>query len=253
MLNNFKYFCVSHKEIPWKLPSFMTVIGTGSYIPMHGIALSKDFPDLAYKNKYLSEYAALFALRRLLTGTDPNCYIGISHYRRFALTHPIGTLRGFNYHAHPDLLTEVPDEHFYGDGSTPIIPMMVHFDGSVLRQYSAVAIARDLLMFFGDAIESGVITDNEAADFLSNNHFITAGTAAFIPVSWFIDIVEQIERVVSRFYWSHHIVRDGYLERSIGFCAERLHGLLLAKYVNSFGWEKVVTQPLTLLVEDGAC
>ncbi|MBA5607430.1 hypothetical protein H3H36_18900 [Duganella sp. FT3S] len=242
------FYCISHAPCPWPLPEFMTVIGTGDYRPANGIAMAERFPHLAHQNRHLGEYVALYAIRQMLLESNAEGFVGLCHYRRFALSKPIGELRGFNFHAHPDLLATVLPEHYYHDGATPIIPAMVHFQGNIMQQYGANAIVRDLLKFFGDAVDCGVITDAESTAFLSQNAFITAPTVSYIPIPWFVDIVHALEKVMSRFYRNHYIEREGYLERSMAFSCERLQALLLAKKVNAWGWDKVISQPLTLLI-----
>lgn len=244
------FFCIAHEDFSWALPEFMTVFGTGNYIPAKGIAMSRSFPEMANKNRYLGEYVALFAIRKILLDANANGFVGLCHYRRFALTHPVGELRGFNYHAHPDVLKSLSIEHFIGNGKSPIVPANVTFQGSVLQQYAAHCITRDLLMYFGDAIDCDVITHDEAAMFLSGCSFITAPTVAFIPVEWFIEIVHSLEVVMSRFYRYHYIQREGYLERSMAFCCERLQALLLAKRIAAWKGDKVISQPLVLLSTD---
>lgn len=246
------FYCISHQDSPWPLPDFMTMVGTGDYVPPKGIAMSRSFPDLAHKNRYLGEYVALYAIRKMLLEQNAGGFVGLCHYRRFALTEQIGELRGFNYHAHPDLLATLRPEHYYGDGATPILPAMVTFAGSVLQQYAATCVARDLLLYFGDAVDCGVITSDEAANFLSGNSFITAPTVAFMPVAWFVDIVHQLEIVMSRFYRYHYIEREGYLERSMAFCCERLQALLLHKKILAWGADKLMMRHLTLLSEQGS-
>jgi hypothetical protein len=246
------FYCISHAPLSWPLPDFMTVIGTGDYRPKGGIAMSERFPKLAHQNRYLGEYVALYAIRDLLLEADAQGFVGLCHYRRFALSHPIGELRGFNYHAHPSLLATVCPEHYYHDGATPIIPATVHFQGTIIQQYAANCITRDLLTFFSDAVDCGVISDPECAAFLSQNAFITAPTVAYIPVEWFVEIVHSLEKVMSRFYRNHYIERTGYLQRSMAFCCERLQALLLAKKADAWGRDRLIAQPLTLLIPDPA-
>lgn len=246
------YYCIAHQPHPWRLPDFMTMIGTGDHVPERGIAMSERFPGEAHKNRFHGEYVALYAIRKMLLDAGAQGFVGFCHYRRFALPRPIGTLRGFNFHAHPDLLATLRPEDFYGDGAVPIIPASVTFAGSVLQQAAASDIGRDILLFFGDAVDCGVITSTEAANFLSGNSFITAPTVAYIPVDWFVDIVHALEMVMSRFYRYHYIDREGYLGRSMAFCCERLQALLLAKRAAAWGLDKLIAQPLTLLSEHGS-
>jgi hypothetical protein len=246
------FFCITHQQPEWALPDFLTMVGTGGYVPPSGIALSERYPDLAFRNEHLGEFAALFALRRLLADEPADRMVGVCHYRRFALTVPLGEIRGFNSYAHPDLLPRALPEHFFGDGHTVIVPSLVQFAGSVLRQYAAVAEARDLLMYFGAAVDAGAVDQNQAADFLSQNAFIPAGTAAFIPVGWFRDIVARVELATDHFMRTTHIEREGQQKRNAGFCAERFHSMLLQQHLDQHGWDKVIATPMTMLADFGA-
>ena len=245
------FYCISHKDPGWELPGFMTLVGTGGFVPERGIGMSVHCPQLAYKNMQLGEYTALFMIRRLLEESHAAGFVGICHYRRYALTSEIGKLRGFNYHAHPDELHGLPAQAFIGDGATPIISAPINFPGTVMQQYSANAVGRDLLMFFGDAIDCGVIESHEAINFLSGTSFITAGNVGFVPVDWFVEMMRQLEDVVARFAHNHYIRREGYEERTMGLCCERLHGLLLRKKALEYGHQRVITRPLTVLTETG--
>ncbi|KQY08693.1 MULTISPECIES: hypothetical protein [Massilia] len=245
------FYCISHKDPGWPLPPFLTLVGTGGYVPERGIGMSVYAPQLAYKNMKLGEYAALFMIRRLLEEAHADGFVGVCHYRRYALVAEIGQLRGFNYHAHPSELQDLPIEAFIGDGTTPIISAPINFPGSVMQQYSANAVGRDLLMFFGDAVDCGVIDSDEAINFLSGTSFITAGNVGYMPVAWFVETMRQLEGVVARFAHNHYIRREGYEERTMGLCCERLHGLLLRKKALEYGADKVITRPLTVLTETG--
>lgn len=246
------FFCITHKQPEWPLPDFLTIVGTGGYVPPRGIGLSQHYPELAFQNEHLGEFAALFAIRRMLEGLPQESLFGICHYRRFALIQPLGELRGFNSYAHPSLLARAKPEHFFGEGNKIIVPALVQFQGSVLRQYAAVAEARDLLMYFGAAIDAGVVDQTEAAEFLSQNSFIPACTAAYIPAGWFVDILTRVETATRHFMQTTHIERDGFQKRNAGFCAERFHSMLLQKHIGQFGWDKIISTPMTMLTDDGA-
>ena len=242
------FFCIAHAPFAWKMPDFMTMIGSGDYVPESGLAMSRLLtPEHALRNRYLGEYLALFEIRRMLIANKTEGFVGFCHYRRFALTDPIGILQGFNYLAHPDMLAQVKPEHFYGDGQTPIVPISVTFAGSILQQYDANGTARDMLMFFGDAIDCGVITNLEAVNFLSGPSFITAPTVAYIPVQWFVEIVHDLELVMSRYYRHHYVERAGYTDRSMAFCCERLQAFLLSKRIAEWGADKVISRALVRL------
>jgi hypothetical protein len=246
------FFCITHQQPAWPLPDFLTVVGSGGYVPPQGVAMSQLYPDLAFQNEHLGEFAALFGLRRMLAEAPPHLLFGICHYRRFALTRPLGEMRGFNSYAHPSLLAQARPEHFFGDGTRIIVPSRVAFGGSVLQQYAAVAEARDLLMYFGAAVDAGAVEQNAAADFLSQNTFMPACTAAYIPVGWFCAMIERVEAATRQFMRSGHIEREGNQKRNAGFAAERFYSMLLQQQLDQFGWERVIVTPMTMLTDDGA-
>lgn len=242
------YYCIAHAPFAWSIPDFITMLGSGNYVPDTGLAMSQLLsPERASSNRHLGEYLALFQIRRMLEASGAEGFVGVCHYRRFALTQPFGHLRGFNYWAHPSDFSRVSLEHFIGDGQTPIVPIATVFPGSVLQQYNAVAVTRDLLLYFGDAIDCGVITDQEASDFLSGNVFIPCPTVAYLPVPWLIAIAHDLELVMSRHYRHHYLHRQGHLARSMAFCCERLQALLLARHIAAWGADKVISTPTVLL------
>ena len=246
------FFCITHKQPEWPLPQFLTIVGSGAYVPAHGVAISALYPELAFQNEHLGEFAAMFALRRMLADAPQDHLFGICHYRRFALTRPLGEMRGFNSYAHPDLLATALPEHFFGNGDRIIVPSKVAFAGSVLRQYAAVAEARDLLMYFGAAIDAGAVDQNDAADFLSQNSFMPACTAAYLPVGWFCSIVDLVEAATRQFMRTTHLEREGQQKRNAGFAAERFYSMLLQQHLDQYGWDRVTITPMTMLTDDGA-
>jgi hypothetical protein len=243
-----RYYCIAHEDFEWRMPDFMTMIGTGGYVPERGIAMSRDFPDIAHMNQHYGEYMALFAIRRILVDENATGFVGVCHYRRFAIVRQLGFLMGFNLVTAPQMVGRMTTEDFVHDRKTPIIPSFVNFPGTVMAQFAAESRARDLMHFFGCAIDTGVIDDGEAALFLSRRGFITAPSCCYIPVEWFVDIMKKLEIVMSRYYRHYWIERDGAANRSMAFCTERLQAYLLEKKAKEWGYDKVIARPLTLVV-----
>ena len=232
----------------------MTVIGTGNYVPEHGIAMSQAFPELANQNSYLGEYVALYAIRELLRKSNTDGFVGFCHYRRITLTKQHGELRRINIHAHPNQLQAMSLVDFYWDRNTPIIPATASMMVSILQQYAVCGLnSRDLLLYFASAIDCNVITSAEAAEFLSSNQLISAPTVSFIPICDFIDLVNALELVNTHFYKNHYIEQYGYQARAMAFCCERLHSYLLAKKAMQWGQGTYIALPSTVLsLDDGA-
>jgi hypothetical protein len=244
-----RYYCIAHAPFGWKMPDFMTLIGSGDYVPEAGIAMSQLLtPEQARRNRYMGEYLALFEIRRMLLASNAEGFVGFCHYRRFALTHPVGVLQGFNYYVHPDALADMTPEHFYADGQTPIVPASVSFPASLMEHYEANdGSARDMMMFFGDAVDCGVLSGAEAAVYISGNTFRPAPTVSCIPVQWFVEIMHDLELVMARFFRRHYIAHGGYKERSMAFCAERLQSYLLNQRIAKWQGNPVIMRPLVQL------
>lgn len=101
------------------------------------------------------------------------------------------------------------------------------------------------------AIDLGVIDGNAVAEFLGGNVLIAAPTVGVWPAEWTVLVLEALETVVAEFEKRVGVPRDGYQQRAVGFCCERLHALLALRLVSSWPREKVVANRLLVVSEDG--
>lgn len=223
------YFCVTHQPIPWRIPGFMTQVGTGDHVPPGGLGLRDRFPEWAHRNVTHSEFAALFALRRVLEEDPGGPFVGFCHWRRFPVVAEVAPGRGFNQVIGPDEFEALPDEVFLGDGNTLLSPPVVNFGMSVVQQYAHSHLARDLLRFMAVAAEVGALTDTEAAAFLSRPGFIPASSVAVVPTPWAVRTLTVLEEVAETFEKQEYTPREGYQQRVIGFCLERLSAFFMER------------------------
>jgi hypothetical protein len=245
------YFCVTHQPIPWRMPSFMTQVGTGDYMPPSGIALSERFPEWANSSATFSEYAALFALRRVLEEEPGGRFVGFCHGRRFPVAEPVAPRRGFNQVISPAEFEALPDTVFVRDGRTVLAPPVVNFGMTVLEQYAHDHLARDILRFFATAVDLGAITDTDAAAFLSRPGFIPASSVAVVPTDWAVRTLTTLEEVAVAFHEQDHTARDGYQQRVIGFCLERLNGMFVERLLRDTDPDRRQLHLSLLVSEDG--
>jgi hypothetical protein len=245
------YFCITHQPVPWRIPSFMTLVGTGDYVPPTGIALAERFPDWAHRNTTYSEYAALFALRRVLEEDPGGDFVGFSHWRRFPVVEQVAPRRGFNQVISPSDFEALPENVFLGDGRTVLSPPVVNFGMTVLEQYAHDHLARDLMRFFATAVDHGALTDAEAAAFLSRPGFIPASTVVVLPTEWAVQTLTTLEEVAEAFHREDHTDRDGYQQRVIGFCLERLNGMFTERLLTRTDQDRRQLQLSLLVSEDG--
>jgi hypothetical protein len=252
-----RYFTVTHQPLGWPLPGFMEPVST---VPAGDRVtdLGERYPDLAGRGPELGEYATLFAVRRLLQETwaqdGPPAdgeMLGISHYRRFAVTRATGTADFVFGTVTPDVFATLPDELFTPPAGTLLVPPLVEFAASVLQFYGNNHSVRDLLHFMGIAVDLGVVSEPELAVFLTGRHMVPTPSTAVVPATWFVETLESVERVAQEFGKTVAQPRDGYQRRATGFCCERLHALLLARLLVSWPPDRIAMNRALLVSEDG--
>lgn len=251
-----RYFSVAYRPLEWGLPSFMEAV---SAAPLgEGITdLSARYPEFRGRDPFLGEYATLFALRRDLEEarargeTTPGEMVGISHYRRFAVTRPTGT-PSFVYGAvRPREFAKLSRERFIPRAGTLLFPAPMKVEPSLLGQYGRYHVTRDLLFFIGLAVDLGLATDERAAKWLAGPVMVPAPAIGIYPVDWFIDTQTALESVVDAFQSTVGVDREGYQRRTIAFCLERLHGLLLSMLVETWPQDGYLTHPALIVSPDG--
>src|SRR6476619_2302012 len=94
-----------------------------------GIAdLSEQYPQFRGRDPVLGEYATLFALRRHLQEcldrgeSSPGDMVGLSHYRRFAVTLPTGTPSFVYGVVRPGEFAKLSRERFIPRAGTLVFP-----------------------------------------------------------------------------------------------------------------------------------
>jgi hypothetical protein len=229
----------------------MTQVGTGSYVPPSGIALSERFPEWAHRNVTHSEFAALFSLRRVLEEDPGGRFVGFCHWRRFPVAEEVAARRGFNQVISPPEFEALPDSVFLSDGETVLTPPVVNFGMTVLEQYAHDHLTRDLLRFFATAVDLGAISDAEAAAFLSRPGFIPASTVAVVPTEWAVRTLTTLEEVAVAFDEQDHTAREGFQQRVIGFCLERLNGMFTERLLQDTAPDRRQLNLSLLVSEDG--
>jgi hypothetical protein len=214
--------------------------------------LSAEYPDVPGR----SEYATLFALRRHLQRTwgrtDPPAgeeWIGVAHYRRFAVTRPTGTPDDIYGVVSPAEFGRLPEDTFLPPEGSLLLPSVAQV-GTLLGQYGRVHVMRDLLHFMAIAIDLGVIEERAAASLLSQGLLVAAPSIGVYPTAWYLDMLEKLERVTEAFESTVAVPRDGYQRRVVGFCCERLNSMLITSLLP--GWSGgALTNPALIVSGEG--
>lgn len=251
-----RYFSVAYRPLEWPMPRFMEVV---SAAPLgEGITdLSADYPQFAGRDPVLGEYAALFALRRHLEEArargegSVDGMVGISHYRRFAVTRPTGTPSFVYGVVRPAEFIRLSRERFVPRTGTILFPGPIQVPPSLLAHFSQFHHARDLMLFMALAIDLDVVTNDQVTNWLAGNVMVPAPAIGIYPEDWFIETQTALESVVDAFEMTVGVPREGYNRRSIAFCLERLHGLLLSRSVAGWPQDRLICQPALIVSRDG--
>ena len=246
---------MAHEPLAWPLPDYMEAVST---VPAGADVrdLSLEVPQFRGRGVELSEYATLFALRRVLERTwadtppPPDERIGIGHYRRYAVTRPLGSGTGEYGVIGTSEFAELGRDAFVPPPGSLLLPSIMPVS-SVLGQYAVSHVARDLLHFIGLAIDLGVVDGRLAAQVLSEGVLAVVPCTGVYPARWYVQVLADLERVVDAFESTVAVPREGYQRRAVAFCCERLHGMLLAGLVDSWPADRVVSQRAVIVSDDG--
>ncbi len=254
-----RYFSVAYQPLQWPLPDFMEVIATDP-VGDGVVDLGEHYPRLARRGATLSEYATLFALRRRLQdewgGDTPppgQEMVGISHYRRFAVTRPVpGGTPSFVYDlVAPQRFADLPRDLFVPPHATLVLPAPVTFAYPVLTQYGLAHPVEDLLRFMAIAIDLGVVDDETVWRFLGGDTMLVAPSVGVYPAEWLVTVLELMEAVVDEFEARFPTSREGYQSRAVGFCLERLHSLMTLTLATAWPAERLTANRALVVSPDG--
>jgi hypothetical protein len=251
-----RYFSVAYRPLEWPMPDFMEVVSTSP--AGDGVAdLSTTYPELAGRDAVLGEYATLFALRRLLEEerargrSAGSGMVGVSHYRRFAVTRATGA-RSFVYGVvRPGEFIRLPQDLFVPAPGTILFPSPIRVNPTLIAQYGAYHPTRDLLFFMALAVDLGVVTNEQVTNWLSGEVMVPAPAIGVYPEDWFVETQTALETVVDAFESTVAVPREGYQRRAVAFCLERLHGLLLSALVSTWSDDAYIAHPALLVSPDG--
>jgi hypothetical protein len=256
MRGHVRYFSVAYRPLEWPLPDWMEVVSTAP--AGAGVTdLSETCPEFARRDPVLGEYATLFAVRRLLeearergesSGDD---MVGISHYRRFAVTRPTGKSSYVYGAVTPREFARLPRELFVPKTGTVLFPSPVRVGPTVLGQFAQYHHTRDLLHFMALAIDLGIVTNEQATEWLAGQVLVPAAAIGVYPEDWLVRTLTDLETVVDAFESTAAVPRDGYQRRTVAFCLERLHGLLLSGLIEQCPEDGFISHPALLVSPDG--
>ncbi len=228
----FRGFCVGHEPpvVPlW--PGFTFVCEHACGVPGEWV-YPDAFPDLL-PGEAASEYPALFAVRRRLEQERFAGTVVLTQYRKLVARRPVGRAAEagalqFQLLAPDDAGGLCFDDALPRPGQDWLMSAPTRLPVTVGRHYAHSHVGRDLLRFLADAIDAGAITDREAFTVIGTKRNVFSATLGAYPAAAFIKIFTRLEQAAIAFAEGGYVPRHDYQRRVIGFCLERLHGILVS-------------------------
>jgi hypothetical protein len=231
--NHYKYFIGHRKpEFPiWENFSFYK-------LPHTDLLEINSLCEIYSNHKIFNEYASLFHLRHTFDNSKVfDQLITICQYRRFIFNKKLGRqsvampwCTVLKYEEMKSL--NVTNEYLPLTGNSYLIGSAIQLP-SILQQYAEAHFIRDILQFTSTLIDLGILTDEDAFQFLNSKYLIPSPSCGTFTLSCFIDIFKTLELAAIGF-WSngYKSYDDQYQSRVVSFLLERLNSFLLISYIN---------------------
>lgn len=236
------YACITHVPLRLEPPPWTVTIHLGEAQAEGRLNLRDLAPDWLPHYPVLGGTAGSFALRRYVLEQRPEATrVGLFQYRKFVSRRRISGVRDPRYRVMDVVARDtLPGERFAealwpGDASFLVsaprrFTRVFWYRRGYLKEYARDHCVDDLLRFTAEAVEQGVLGGREVEAFFGEDVLIPGGVELGVyPASFWLDAIEQIERVVRACVTKHPTVRDAYQARLWSFCAERLGSWLVLK------------------------
>lgn len=208
-------------------------------------------------DKEMGEYHFLFGLRRFLEQNQGQYdSVIIAHYRRFLSSKKIGVPTNLNqshtFAITPQLAERQENAIVLPSSSQWLIgtPVIIH-NGSQLHHFEVSHPLQEYLRMLALAMDIGVLGGGDVVNLLSSTHMITAASLGVFPVDRFIDHMKILEKLTKAYLDTTPKKYEGYNQRIIAFCLERIHSYLLMTVIQGLGFDPNITGYQIVLTEDG--
>ncbi|GEM_PF-3460138 len=205
----------------------------------------------------IGEYHFLFGLRRYLEqrGGDFGIVI-VEHYRRILSSKKMGMPTNLNQ-SHTFTIT--PQEAEAQEASIILpksgswligTPVIIH-NGNQLNHFEVSHPLQEYLRMLALSIEIGVLSGSDVVNLLTSTHMITAPSVGVFPVDRFIEHMTSLERLTKAYLEVVTKKYEGYNQRIIAFCLERIHSYLLMRVIEEHKFNKNITGYQLVISSDG--
>ena len=248
---NYRYF-VGHRK-----PEFPIWKGFEYFTPPPLIKNASSIDQLLADHRLLSEYASLFQLRNtLIAQGNTSGQITIAQYRRFVLNIPLG-LKSTNLSWARVLSPEDMQDLAMGDevlptpGQSYLIGSGLSLPMGMLGNYAGSHYTRDILQFTANLVDSGILSNAQAFNFLSQPILIPSPSCGTFPLEGFLNIIGKLkEAAVAFFENGYKSYDDPHQGRVCGALIERLNSYLLLDHLVQEGQNMHQLMGSTTVVSD---
>lgn len=209
-------------------------------------------------DKEIGEYHYLFGLRRYLESNQGRYgVVIIAHYRRILSSKKLGLPTNLNqshtFVVNPEVLEEEDSSIILPNSGCWLIgtPVLIH-NGKHLAHFNISHPIQEYLRFLTLAIDLSIINGDDAVNLLNATHLITAASIGVFPVEPFILHMKKLEELTLAYLKLGGRRYEGFNQRIIAFCLERIHSYLLMKVINEQGNNHNITGYQVVLSDNGA-
>lgn len=230
-------YCVGHTTPVFKPPVPFTMLTPKSLGTEREIVIDDHRFGEHIDGSSLAEYSQLFVLAHMLSSGDVTAdKLFLFQYRKFlspqreaglqANAPWVRVLRpGEASAAFPDqsVLEAMP--------SRLIVGSLQDLGNSISGNYALAHVADDLVMFSAACAASGLVSPADIRSLATMHGIIPSPALCLTDADLFVRTMRILEAVWKEFSTHYHVRRDGYQRRVAGYLLERLHSVLLCKWL----------------------
>jgi len=236
-VSNFGAYCIGHLPPRYEIPFQYTMLSPQSLGMSNQLVISDNRFDNSVDGSSLAEYSQLFALSEMIqSGEIANEYLYLFQYRKFIS--PIfngglaSTATWLRILTDSECTIHFPTEHGLEQlQRRVIVGSYLQLGESLASSYSKVHVIDDFVTFTASMISTGLFTELDIQQFVTQNGMIPSPALTYIESGLFVKIMTILKTVWDHFSMNYAIPREGYQRRVSGYLLERLHSFLLCKWL----------------------
>jgi len=236
MARTLKSYCIGHVPPMFTPPIEYSMLCPKPLGTAHELVIDDNRfgPDI--DGGSLAEYSQLFALSEMIQSGDVVADdLFLFQYRKFLSPNEGGlesrapwvrVLRA------PDAAGMFPSEQQLHDVQGRIIVgSLFDLGASISGNYAMVHVIEDLVMFSAACAKCTDLSQADLRSLATLRGIIPSPALCYTRADAFVKVMNILSQVWTEFSTHYHVKRDGYQRRVAGYLLERLHSVLLCKWL----------------------